>query len=216
MSLAYPLSMPAKGPKDQIFELERVDALAPEARGRIGGVTVGFPLWKTTMNLGTVSLAQSDDWRAFLLGQRGAQRLFVGFEIARQLPKNYRNGLPGGFSGAASSWSQTLDSNSYCVLTLNGLPSGLQLSKGDYVDFRWGTYSRALVRLLEAGTASSGGVVSVTVEPPIPTVVPGTAVAHLDSPGCLMKLMSETQPGSIGRRGALEGGTFVAIQDLIP
>lgn len=216
MTLPYPRSMPSRGPKDQVFELERVDSMAPEARGRIGGVSVGFPLWKTTMSIGTLNRDQSDEWRGFILSQRGAQRLFVGFEIARQMPRNYQNGFPGGFTGVPSSWLQSVDSNGFAVLRLSGLPAGLALTTGDYVDFRWNTYSRALVRLLEPATANGSGVLSASIEPPVPALVPLTAVAHLDNPGCLMKLMSETAPGPLGRRGAMESGTVVAIQDLIP
>lgn len=220
MSLTTPAAMPAAGPKEQTFEIERVDYQAPEARGRIGGITAGLPLWKTTMTLGTLTVDQSDAWRAFFARQRGAQRLFLGWEIARAMPRWYPKGFPGGWNGAASSWSQSIDSNGFAVLTLNGLPRGLRLALGDYVDFRWGTYKRALVRIIEGAIANASGTVVVTVEPAVPNVVPtsGTpAVAHLDNPACLMKLVP--QQSSIGpttRRGAISGGTLVAVQDLIP
>ena len=216
MSLPAIATMPNKGPKDQVFELERIDYLAPEARGRIGGVTAGFPLWKTTMSIGTLSLDLTDQWRGFVAAQRGAQRLFYGFEISRQRPRKYVAGFLGGFSGAASSWSQTTDSNGFSVLTLNGLPSGFQISVGDYVDFRWSTYQRAMVRFVEAATASVGEVLVAAIEPAVHPIVPGGAVAHLDNPCCLMKLMPDTSLGGIARRGALDSGTVVAIQDLIP
>lgn len=294
MSLPAYQTMPSKGPKDQIFELERIDYLAPEARGRIGGVTAGMPLWKMTMTIGTWDRDRSDLWRAFILSQRGAQKLFYGFEYTRSMPRLYPSGLPVGFTGAASSWSQAIDGNGYAVLTLNGLPTltyavhtagagyvigdtghisggsgtgtytvltvsgsggvltisvvpgtgysaasnvsttvvtgtgngalkvditaiNLTISAGDYVDFRWGTYKRALVRFVEGGTSASGVFVG-TVEPAVPNLVPtdGSAVAHLDNPSCLMKLMPGTQLGAIGRRGAIESGTIMAIQDLIP
>lgn len=219
MTLSTPAMMPAKGAKDQIFEIERVDYLAPEARGRIGGVTAGFPLWKTTISIGTLTRDQSDQWRAFIAGQRGAQRLFYGFEVGRRMPRAYPNGMPGGFSGAASSWSQSIDGNGFAILALYGLPRGLTLLPGDYVDFRWGTYQRALVRLIEGASANGSGVLTASIEPAVPSVVPsgGTpAVAHLDNPACLMKLMPGTELGALGRRGAVESGTVIAIQDLIP
>ena len=219
MTLITPATLPLPGPRDQIFELERIDYLAPEARGRIGGITAGFPLWKTTLTLGTMSRDMSYAIRAFVTGQRGAQRLFYGFEVARQMPRAYPYGLPSGFSGAATSWSQTIDSNGFAVLTLNGLPRGLTLLAGDYVDFRWGTYQRALVRLIEGGVANGSGVLSASVEPAVPALVPNSgtpAIAHIDHPACLMKLMPETQLGAAGRRGAIESGTIVAIQDLLP
>lgn len=217
MSISYPLAMPSCGPRSQSFELERVDYLAPEAGGRMGGVTAGFPLWKMSVSLGTLSVAQSDQWRSFMALLRGAQRPFLAWEVARRLPHAYQNGMPAGFSGAAASWSQAIDSNGFAVLTLTGLPSQLVLSPGDYVDFRWGSYSRALVRVCEMVVASTGGAASFTIEPPVPSLVPGTAVAHLDNPACLMKLVpGQSQLGPVERRGAISSGTLVAVQDLIP
>jgi hypothetical protein len=99
------------------------------------------------------------------------------------------------------------------------MPAGLMLMPGDYVDFRWGTFQRALVRVLEKQVVSSG-VVAVSIEPPVNTqVVPadGSAVAHLDNPACLMRIItSQTNIGAFGRRGPIESGTVVAIQDLVP
>ena len=187
--------------------------------GRQGGVTAGFPLWKTTVTLGVMSLDQSDAWRVFITALRGAQNAFYGYDAARLLPRAYAGGLPAGFSGACSGWSQTIDANGYAVLTLAGLPTGLALTAGDYVDFRWGSAGqRSLHRLLESAVASGSGYATASIEPPLNVnLVPNTAAAHLDNPMCLMKIVtSETSLGAFGRRGPIESGTIVAVQDLVP
>ena len=45
------LTMPARGIAEQRFELQRFDAIAPERGGRIGGITLGEPLWQAEYRL---------------------------------------------------------------------------------------------------------------------------------------------------------------------
>lgn len=208
----------------QSFELQRVDYTAPEASGRIGGVQAGFPLWSAVWTLGAMPQDNSDEWRAWLSGMRGATRRFIGRDIARPLPKAYMDtGFPGGFTGAASDWSETINADGDSELTLNGLPVGLVLGQGDYIDFRWtatetaiaGLPWRALVRVVTGDTADGSGNATVIVEPPVPTAVPDTAVAHLDEPGCIMTLITDqTNVEAIDRLYSIRGGQITAVQDL--
>ena len=173
------------------------------------------------------------DWRATLrpelggavtsLSQRGAQRLFFGRDLTRPFPKAYRTGFGtmtrasgGAFTGPATTWAVNSDRD---VVTLSGLPASLILSLNDYIGFRWvtgGVQRRSLVRCVEAATASTGGIVSVTVEPAVPTITPGTAVAYLDQPDCLMRLIPDQT--TLGALDVLHtaGGSIAGIQDLLP
>lgn len=223
MAITFPRAMPLTGPARQRFEIQRVDFLSPEASGRLGAITAGFPLWSATWSLGTFGSARSDEWRAWVSAQRGPQRLFLGRDYARTFPLAYPGGFGGmvragtstPFTGAATSWSQTIDGSGTPVLTLNGLPAAFAGGYGDYVDFRWGTFKRALVRALEPAVASGSGAISFSIEPAIPSLVPVDAVAHLDGPACLMRLTSDTDVGEIDRRLSVTGGKIVALQDLI-
>lgn len=221
-----PVEMPDMYVALQSFELQRVDYGAPEASGRIGGVQAGFPLWSASYTLGRMPDDNSDEWRAWLSGIRGATRRFIGRDIARQLPKAYLDsGLPVGFSGAAVDWTETInaDGDSELDLELGASGAGLVLSPGDYIDFRWaatetsisGLPWRALVRVVEGGTADGAGDVTVVVEPPVPSAVPDTAVAHLDEPGCIMALiLDQTSLEPVDRLYSVLGGTIAAIQDI--
>lgn len=228
MSLTFPRSMPALGPARQVFEPQRVDYETATSGGRSYGVAAGLPRWRAEWTLANaLTDVQSDEWRAFVASLKGAGREFYGRDVERPYPRAYRTGFGGltragggTFDGTATSWSQTIASDGQCLLTLNGLPASFQISMGDYVAFRWTTSSqprRALVRALEAGTANGSGVLaSLSVEPAIPSVVPGGAVAFLDNPECVMRLVTgETELSAMDRRRAV-GGKIVALQVLLP
>lgn len=224
MALTFPRPMPLVGPSSQYFEIERTDAMSPTADGRIEGVTLGAPRWHGRWTLSDRLLAgQAEEWRAFVTSLRGQQRTFLGRDYDRPWPLSAPMGFAGmvragggAFDGATDSWSVNADRD---VVTLSRQPSGFSLSWNDYVMWRWttgGEARRSLHRVTEAGVATAGGVVAVAVEPPLPTLVPGAAIADLDRPNCLMKLdASQTRLGERTRNNRV-GGVIVAVQQLLP
>jgi hypothetical protein len=222
-----PLEQPPASAAQQSFELQRVDFISPEAGGRVGAVSAGNPLWAATWQIGKIGALRSDEWRAFMLRLRGSQRTFLARDIARPFPLAYLGGFGGmsragggAFSGAAVSWSQAISTDGDAILTLSGLPASMAFAVGDYVGFRWGDGDgrRTLARVVVPAVASTGGVAALTVEPPVPTlVVPAGAVAHLDRPACVMRLVpGQSDLGPIDRRLAVTGGKISAVQDLRP
>lgn len=225
-----PLTPPSSGASHQDFELERVDALSPEAGARIGGVQQGFPLWRLVATLGNVGVTRSDAWRAFMAQIRGQTRRFLWGDLGRPYPKAYPTGFSGmtragggSFDGTATSWSETITADGDSQPTLHGLPAGFVLGQGDYMEFRYtatetsvaGLTWRALVRVVTGGTSDGSGNLTVTSEPPIPTAVPGSAVLHLDNPKCVMALVQEqSKLNAIDRSLGIRGGQIVAIQDI--
>lgn len=228
------LQMPDRGVAHSEFEIERADAIAGERGGRLGGVTLGEPLWEAKYDLArSMTVALSDEWRAFAARLRGSQRQFVAQDRTRRYPRKFPdgfarttrvNGTP--FDGSAAAWSQAIDADLEAVLTLSGLPAGLRLDHGDYVGFRWdaagsptGTHDRlTMVRVVIPSTTDAAGVLQVVVEPPVPTlIVPSGAQAHLDNPACLMKVAPNgIKLGKVDPLHTLVGGSFEAIQDLRP
>lgn len=225
-----PFEMPARGAAGQYFELQRVDYAAPEAGGRIGGVQAGPPLWSGLWSLTDMTVARSDEWRAFFARLRGATRRFIGRDRKRPFPKAHASGFGGmtragggAFDGSATAWSEAINADGDSQVTLTNLPVGLVLSQGDYIGFRWtateasvaGLTWRAMVRVDVGGTANGAGSVTVTSEPPIPSAVPAGAVAHLDNPGCVMVMVAEQSDlEPVARRGAIRGGMLAGIQDI--
>ena len=225
----YPLEMPAAGPGAMTFELKRVDFLSPQASARVSGVSAGFPLWSARYDLGgSIGRIRSDAWRAFVDLLDGPGRYFLGRDYQRPFPLAYlQDGFAGltragggAFNGSATDWSQAITADNQPLLELQGLPAGLVLSVGDYVGFRWlagGEDRRHLVRLAASAVASAAGVASnLEFRPAVHSVVPADAIAHLDRPACLMKLVpGETNLGARDRRGSLSG-VVAGIQDLQP
>lgn len=218
-----PVEMPTMYVGLQKFEPRRVDYIAPEASGRVGGVQAGFPLWEAVWMLGRMPDDNSDEWRAWLTGMRGQTRRFIGRDIARQLPKAYLETGMGAFNGICSDWSETINADGDSELFLDGLPNGFVLSPGDYVDFRYdatedaiaGLAWRVIVRIVEGGTANGSGEVTVVVEPPVPTAVPSDAVAHVSETGCIMALiLEETNLDGVDRLYSILGGQITAVQDI--
>jgi hypothetical protein len=222
-----PVEMPTLYVSQQSFELQRVNYTAATADGRVGGVQAGFPLWSAIYTLGRMPEENSDEWRAFISGQRGGIRRFIARDLARQYPRQYPDGFGdfGVFTGAASDWSQTIATDDDAELTLNlgAAAAGLILSPGDGIDLRYDATEdaiadlawRAFVRVVEGATADGSGDIMVTVEPPVPGAVPESATAHIDQPGCVMTIVADqTSFEPIDRLYSIRGGQVVGVQDL--
>lgn len=207
MAISFPRPMLDFGLATQTFELDRIDYQSPTVGAGIGAVTAGAPVWSARWSLSGMDEDQVEAWRAWLTSLRGSQRPFFGADQRRSLPRAYReSGLPGGFGGDASTWAVNADRD---VVSLGGLPAGLTMLTGDYIGFKWGANGRTKVRLLEGAV----GGAAVTVEPAVPLVVPGNAVAYIKNPVCVMKLTPETSFGQMDVAGQMTG-QINAIQDL--
>ncbi len=220
------MSLPVMPPyaASEYFEPEWIDYQSPTADGRVGGVAVGPPLWRGRWTLSRkMSLAASEQWRAFVSRLRGAQLPFLARDLARPWPLAYPTGFAaltraggGAFDGTASSWSVNATRD---VATVTGLPATFVLSIGDYAMWRWetgGETRRALCRAIEAVTADGSGAAALRLEPPLPALVPSGAVMDFAEPACVMKrVVSEGRLG-VKDRNLKVDGEFHAIQDLRP
>lgn len=211
------------------FEIQRVDYAAPETSGAMGGVQAGWPLWTMRLSLAALRFEQADVLRAWHRRLRGQQRKFLGRDTWRPYPRAYpigfRNMLRvggGAFDGTATGWSQSIDANGDAWLELNGVASGLVLSESDYVGFKWasadaaeGVYDRFTLTCVNSkAIANAVGTIKIEVDPVVPAFVPANAVAYLDKPVCLMKLIDGTQMPANEAGWAEAGGVIAAVQVL--
>jgi hypothetical protein len=220
------MTMPAVGVGAISFEPQRVDYLSPETGGRLGAMTAGFPLWRLRVNLGVLFDEHEDIWRSFMTLLRGSQRRFLAYDLNRPQPRLTRHVLSTGI------WSQEIDEAGFAQLTLGAMRPASILSRNDYIGFRWdaagdevGTKrAKALVRVMGTttgsgrhGVAGADGMVTVVVEPPVPTIVPAGAEVYFKKAACIMRQVTGgSQFGDQVPGGYTEqGGVFEAVQDLI-
>lgn len=206
-----------------VFNIQRVDYQTSATDGRFFGVTAGSPLWTLKATIRDGDADETDTWFAFLDGLRGVQRSFLAHDLTRPFPRAYPHGFAGmtragggAFAGAATSWSVNADRDQ---LTLSGQPAALELNNRDGVMLRWitgGEPRRSLHRVVGPAVATAAGVVTLAVEPPVPTLVPGSAVADLARPQAVFKQV--TAESGMTELDALHSaaGTLSAVQDLRP
>lgn len=229
-----PFEPPARGVVASRLAIEEADALAPERGGRLGAISLGFPIWRCEWALSdSMTNERSDEWEVFFARLRGSKRSFLAWDRSRPLPKAYplgfrsmtaTDGTP--FEGSAAGWSQTIDADGEATLTLTGLPSGFVFGRKDYVGFRWDAADspddthdrRTMVRVMSPAIADASGEVALLIEPAVPRmVVPDSAQAHLDRPACIMRMVagdSGLEATNVLHR--VSGGKLSGIQDLRP
>lgn len=150
---------------------------------------------------------------AFVRAQRGGVGTFWGYDCVRPWPITYRTGFAGltRHAGGSFDGTATVTARTATTLSLSGLPSTFALKVGDLVGLVSGA-NRSLHAITADATASAG-VVTVSVVPPIDTVVFTTAAtATFDRPRAVFRI----DPGSIStsRRLRFESVAFEATQVL--
>lgn len=228
MAITFPRDLPALSRwTGASMDLDRADAAAKESSGKLAGLQLGWPLWRLSLSWGQgLTEAEAELMAAWLDGQRGAQRTFWGYDPTQRNPLSYPNGV----SGLARATSGTLDANGDAsswsvntardVVTLTGMPNGFRLRPGDIIGWRWSSGAkRTAARCLEDVSATSGGSLAMTIEPPLPSTVPAAGAgctAHVAQTKVLMRLdPTQTQVDPKGSR-RVRAGRLVALQEYQP
>lgn len=222
MAITFPRAFP-DGVAQQAFRIQRNDFVSPTMGGRVASVTAGQPLWTGTWSPSRTGRGRAALWRSWINSLRGSQKLFLGQDLSKPFPLAYPNGFSGlvrpsgaAFDGTATGWSVD---GTRSIVTLGGLPVGLNLQVDDYIGWYWTTGGErrgALAALVEGALANGSGAATVQIEPALWSKVPASAVAYLAQPVALMRLVpNQTEFGAISR-GVDLALTFTGIQDLLP
>lgn len=188
---------------------------APTRGGLVQVANVGADLWSAKYETVPLREAEAEAWKAWLHSLRGGARLFRMWNPLRRYALAYPGGYAdldraggGDFDGTAN---LSAIGTSRDTITINTLPASFVLTVGDLVSFPMGTSNRSLHRVIEGGTGSLGGSLTVTVEPSVPLGASTGVTVDLVKPWCLGVLDPRTVSGpwQVGRIAAV---TFDAMQ----
>lgn len=220
MALSFPLALTsvAYANQDGDFDLDPSEITAPTWGGLVQSVNQGRRLWRMSYVTRPLREEEAFGLLADLRALKGSVRPFKALDPLRRFAIAYPGGYTGmtkagggAFNGTAKldAVAETLD-----AVTLDNLPAGFVLKKGDLLSFAFGSTRQALHSVVEAGTANGSGVATVGVEP---SVVPGftlDADVALADPWCKARLTAKpTQRRMANRKFVV---SFAAIQDIRP
>lgn len=181
MAITYPLDLPILRKANQCtFLPSYTQAEAPTRGGGQQVVNIAPDRWQMSYEF-RLATADAKKLLAELQSLRGGMRLFKAFDPVSRLARKYPDGY-GAWSGTATitSVGTTLD-----TITLSGLPTGFEVEPGDMVSIGYPNGARALLKAVEAATASGLGAITLTVEPSIrPGWLTTAGAATLLDPWC--------------------------------
>lgn len=179
------------------FELVTAESLNQLLSGSAFSTAWGQSHWDIGMSTASYSPRNPiiTQWRAFLDGRRGQQKLARYYDASRPYPFAYNNSA--GFNDLTVSGSPYAGVSNLSVITdrhtvtITSLPANFILTASDYVEFSKDDKS-SLHRIIGSVTASSGGVASVKIEPALPTWVTTGANVILKHASCMALLVPKS------------------------
>ncbi len=196
MAITFPLPFPAgAGFLEGEFTLGEVQAVNTLRSGAVQAMELGDSLWSGRFVTSLCDARQRGRWQAWKGALNGSIGTFLAYDPDKQYPLAYGAGVLAltRFGGGAFDGNATLAAWTATTLQITGLPAAYQAADGDMVSFPWNG-GKALHMIVGDTAASAGGVLDVTVVPPVrisPAPSGGAAVA-LVKPSCIMRL----RPGS--------------------
>lgn len=174
MAITFPRALPTDFPIiGMSFNPDPLIEVTPLRSGKIISVDLGPTIWRARWQLAEMEADQAGQLRAWYDTLLSAEA-FYGYDKLREYPLQYTGGFTGLLVGSnpftGDCELEAVAANSV-EITLSALPVGFVLSVGDYLAFDYGSDddSRALHRVVVAGTANASGNADVEVRPAIRT-----------------------------------------------
>lgn len=216
MAITFPRAFPVCAPiQGTPFVPTYQQSKSMSAGGSPQVADIGPMYWTCEFVLQTMTRSATSEWEAWLQSLRGGLRQF------RAVPPRHRWPLscPRGFAGliySGSQWDGTGNLSSIGVgrdtVTINEVPNAFSLSVGDFFSFSDGTRNH-IHRIVEGGT-SSGGVVTVSIEPVIRPGITAGRLIEFEAPWCPM-VLSDDPSISLSVNGHHGTFSFKGVQVLL-
>lgn len=156
------------------FDIEYVQAKAA-TRGSLAQVANLAPdYWVMEFNAHPLSEREGMQYHAWLQSLRGGSRLFKAWHPLLKFPQAYSEAgwsglvIAGGATPFAGLGALTDITSGRDEITVGALPASFELLTGDMLSIPMPGSQRSLHRIMADATASSGGNVTLRVEPTIP------------------------------------------------
>jgi hypothetical protein len=215
MSLTAPFDILADWPGwTTEFDLLWRKETSRQANGVTRVKDFGTPLWRLAATTRSLSPSGLDAWRARLNAMDGGEQTFKGYSLSRTYPIAYpRGSWPTGvaFDGTTAAVHTIGTDNK--SLRIDSLPAAFVLSVGDYVSVTAASGKVYLLQVVEAATASVGGLTpAFEVRPHLPVGIAVDNLVSVKRPHCPMTIV----PGSISSTADPSNGrgtiSFQAIE----
>lgn len=152
------------------------------------------PRWRALFSLPPVNNDNIGALRVFL-ASRG---MFLGHDHSRPRPLSYDDGTPlsgtkaagGAFNGDAV----INDLSDRLAPVIQGLPEDFAFTAGDYIEFRISAKIRSLHWIAADVVGNDSGIVTLTLQTPVPQEFDNADTVHFEKPSCVMKITSRSTP----------------------
>lgn len=196
------------------FDLSEALEQSQTGAGEIIDADLGPRLWTGEVTLGRLSRAETQQALARIDALRYAGRSFFVYPTAQAYPLADPTGA--GLAGAAPQ-IDTLSADTRQI-ALNGLPSGYQLSEGDFLAFEYvNTATRYALHKLSGGGATADGLGVTPLFEVVPHIRPGAAVGAavvLGRPFCKARLVPGSTQAGQTRKTFTDSISFRFVQTL--
>jgi hypothetical protein len=211
MALTFPLTLEAFADTLVVeagsggFELRRFEESSGTGRGEIITRQIAPPAWAFSMALAPMRFSEAARVRSIMqaLGSSNRARFY---DFTHHYPASDPTGS---VLGAASVTISSIAAGGRAI-ALAGLPSGYQISAGDYASVGYSSGRRALLQFAESGVANGAGLTSqLEVRPHLPAAIAAGSAVLLKKPWALFILSYEV--GGATRDGVVTGASISGI-----